>query len=81
MDMDLGGLRELVMDREAWRAAVHGVTKIRTWLSDWTELNIYFILLFLFVSSLLFFLKDAVLSFVSLRILNSLFINQIVQLI
>ena len=38
MDMGLGGLRELVMDREAWRAAVHGVTKSRTRLS-WTELN------------------------------------------
>ena len=36
----LGGLQELVMDREAWRAVVHGVTKSWTWLSDWTELNI-----------------------------------------
>ena len=35
----LGGLRELVMDREAWRAAVHRVTKSLTRLSDWTELN------------------------------------------
>ena len=39
MDMSLNMLQELVMDRGAWRALVHGVTKIRTWLSDWTELN------------------------------------------
>ena len=38
-DMGLGGLRELVMDREAWRASVHGVTKSPTRLSNWTELN------------------------------------------
>ena len=38
-DMNLSELRELVMDREAWCAVIHGVAKSRTWLSNWTELN------------------------------------------
>ena len=39
MDVSLSELRELVMDREAWHAAIHRIAKSRTWLSDWTELN------------------------------------------
>ena len=51
-DMGLGGLQELVMDREAWRAVVHGVAKSWTWLSDWTELKkIWQVSLLIFQSS------------------------------
>ena len=39
VDMSLSNLQELVMDREAWHAVIYGVTKSRTWLRDWTELN------------------------------------------
>ena len=45
MDMSLSELREMVMDREAWRAAIHGVTKTQTRLSNWTELIPHFVVL------------------------------------
>ena len=58
MDMSLRELREMVMDREAWRAAIHGVTKSRTRLSDWTELNWTDVKMFWHVLSVCYFYPE-----------------------
>ena len=70
IEMGLGELRELVTDREAWSAAIHGVAKSWTWLSDWTELNWKWFLQFAFGISFRF-VSDALTGLVTLSFAQS----------
>ena len=82
MDVSLSELREMVMDREAWHAAIHGMAKNRTWLSDWTELNwntkdlciyilqVSFLMTCFFTLLVMFFDEQMSLSFSSVQLLS-----------
>ena len=78
VDMALGGLREFVMDKEAWHAAVHWVAKNQTWLSDWTELKykLYFSIHSFFVKCILCSILTSILMFSCKLCLFKYFLNK-----
>ena len=78
VDMALGGLMEFMMDKEAWRAAVHWVAKNQTWLSDWTELKykLYFSIHSFFVRCILCSILTPILMFSCKLCLFKYFLNK-----
>ena len=68
MDMSLSELQKLVMDREAWRAAIHGVTKSRTQLSDWSDLMYYDVIWLLLIFILFFTFFNKYILFMQLKL-------------
>jgi len=82
MNMGLGRLRQLLMDREAWRAGIHGVAKSWTWLSDWTELNCWIaqlISIFSYMCVCSIYLSAIFCSFQSVRLYFILFFDTFVS--